>query len=342
MKENKNTFAYGQSGVQGFFGVTKLFEYPYQKIYQYIPGYDFSGCTFVSKTVTLHQRLGNTELHGFKIKHWLPKSIYVSWRGFLKGYMLNAVGLSNPGLISMLQEKIWQQRNNFFHFSLQLETGSEEKLREDLKREIRQITDHLSSWLKHCNYALQLNESCPNTGHAMDTGIESIKYKLSLFREYMPDLKIWIKFNALISPKVLAELQPHCAGFVVSNTIPFDEAPDRSDWKKLFAKGSPLPKRLGDPKILGGLSGLPVYPILIDFLKDVQQNYAEHNLQIIAGGGVFKKRQIEELATFKEVVGVSPGCVVVLRPMRVQSLIKHINKIFSLKKTNTDETSHIV
>ena len=118
----KQKFVYGQSGVQGFFGITRLFEYWYQVIYQFIYGYNFDNIVFVSKTATLKPRVGNTKLRSdFKMKSIYPSSIWVSPKSFWHGYMLNAVGLSNPGLEFLLRYGLWQKRRGYFQISLQLE-----------------------------------------------------------------------------------------------------------------------------------------------------------------------------------------------------------------------------
>lgn len=322
-------YVHGQSGVNGFFGITKLFEYLYQRIYQFIPGYDFSGSVFVAKTVTLNPRKGNTALwFGFKIKSFYPKSIWVSIKSFYKGYMLNAVGLSNPGLEAILKEEFWQIRDDFFHISIQLEQtalGTE--------KEIESICKMLLQELGNQKYALQLNESCPNkgTGELLDKmkKIKELKNRLTLFRELLPNgIELWVKFNALVDELVLIELKDYCDGYIISNTIPFGEAKEFIDWKKLFPKGSPLPKRL-KANFEGGLSGAPVFPVLIDCLKRI--SVTDPTVNIIAGGGILNKKQIDELAKFRIVQGIALGCVALLRPWRLKSLIEYGNKIFEIK-----------
>jgi dihydroorotate dehydrogenase len=337
MTKQSKKFAYAQSGVMGFFGRVVLFEYLYQLFYWLIPGYTFRNCIFVAKTVTLEPRKGNTELRGFRIRRFFPKSIWISFHSWWHGYMLNAVGLSNPGLSSILNEYEWQRRTDngdYFHISIQLDKTSPE----EVKQEIIKICNLLRGkmYSKHQAYAIQLNKSCPNTGEKMAEEVSAIITELKTFNQYLPEIKVWVKFNALISVKVLKELVPHCEGFVISNTIPFGACPELIDWKKLFPGGeSPLRERLGQINgewFDGGLSGAPVFPVLVRCLSRIENSYL--NTKIIAGGGVMSKRDVAILKEFDCVnEGISLGTVGLLRPHSVNGLAKYINKLLNQKTT---------
>lgn len=324
-------YVYGQSGVQGFFGRTLLLEYWYQLIYFFIPGYSFKKMVFVSKTATLKPRIGNTELRSsFKIKAFLPPSIWVSAKSFWHGYMLNAVGLSNPGLLCLLQYGLWQKRKDeYFHISLQLESSSWP----EIEKEIKVIANSLIKYLPvtKFDYDLQINESCPNTEHSIAIDMDKIdetKKKLELFHLLLPDIKIWLKYNAQIDVRVLSILQPYCEGFIISNTIPFG-ANCGIDWKKWFKDGkSPLPKRLGKP-FEGGLSGSLIFPMVFEKISEIQEK--NPSLKIIAGGGIMTKHDIDLITRFSVVKGITIGTVAVLRPWKVQSLVNYANKVFENK-----------
>lgn len=334
----KTKYVYGQSGVNGFFGKIFLFEYLYQLFYFFIPMYSFKKSVFVGKTVTLNERIypekGNTELRGgYKIKRFFPKSIWISWKSFWRGYMLNAVGLNNEGLAKTLSRGKWQKRKEFFHISIQLEKVTQE----EIKEEIISICKLLNAQDWQSSYGAQINESCPNTGHGIkQEDLDLLCFKLDMFRIYLPGKEIWVKFNALVHEDVLIFLKGRCAGFIISNAIPFGEAPQLIDWDELFPEGSPIHKRLGNDQqgkpILGGLSGMPVFPFLIDCLRRI--SVKDPTLNIIAGGGILKKWQIDELAKFRIVQGIALGCVALLRPWRLKNLIRHGNKIFKIKNQN--------
>lgn len=330
-------FVYGQSGVQGFFGRTSLLEYWYQLIHMFIPGYNFKDMIFVSKTATLEDRKGNTPLRSkYKIKAFLPKSIWVSWKSFWHGYMLNAVGLSNPGLAELLEKEEWQKRDKeeHFHISVQLFGSNWEETEKEIKEIARLLKKKLPP--EKYNYDVQINESCPNTGHSTEIDIkkvEEMEKKLELWKKSMPSTKFWLKFNALIDPKVLVRLKPYCKGYVISNTIPFGSKGSFVKWEKWFEDGrSPLPKRLkktGDDakKFEGGLSGSLIFPILIRKIAKIQR--IDPSIKIIAGGGILTERHINKLANFKIVKAITLGTVAVLRPWRVKSLTEHANKVFA-------------
>jgi len=324
---------YGQSGVQGFFGITTLFEYWYQLIYLFIPGYNFKDMHFVSKTATLKTREGNTELRkGYKLKAFLPSSIWVSLKSFWYGYMLNAIGLSNPGLEYMLKTGIWQKRTDHFTISLQLEG----KTWKEKKKEIKKICDLLNAYLprtKH-SYDLQINESCPNTEHSISVDEEKVmetRKMLVQFRIYLlGEINIWLKYNALVQTEVIGMLKDHCDGFVISNTIPFGEPDVGINWRKWFKDGrSPLPKRLGKP-YAGGLSGAIIFDLVLEKLDAIALHHPDAN--IIAGGGIMRQIDIDALARISVVKGVAIGTVAVLRPWRVKGLINHANRVFTHKR----------
>jgi len=325
MKKQKT---YGQSGVQGFFGNTSLIEYGYQMFYKFLPGYNFDGLNFVSKTATLKARKGNTKLKkdGFRIKSFYPRSIWVSLKSFWYGYMLNAIGLSNPGLEFMLKYDEWQKRSyEYFHISIQIES---EKW-QDIEYEINEICRLLNHYLppSEYNYDIQMNDSCPNTEHGI--GIDEAKVtetqkKLELFQKLMPTTGVFVKYNALIETQVLQRLKTYCKGYVISNTIPFGDKSSWIDWNRWFKDGkSPLPQRLGKP-FEGGLSGKIMFPVLLHKIESIQ--LADAGMHIIAGGGIMSKKQVDILSDYSVVKGIALGTVALLRPWRLSSLINYTNK----------------
>ena len=96
------------SGAQGWFGEG----YWYHK---WVPGLNWKGCTFVSKTTTLHARKGNMEVdERGRAKRLLPKCIVVKMR---KGVVLNSVGLSGPGAEALFMMGGLQRRMRPFFLS---------------------------------------------------------------------------------------------------------------------------------------------------------------------------------------------------------------------------------
>src|SRR5579863_1490269 len=102
----------GAAGVQNFFREGWWFH-----LYLHLVGLTFWGVTFVAKTTTLKPRLnpsrgeGNMpmRLDGVTPLEKFPKCIHLTLRMWLDGIVLNAVGLSGPGIEALLATDKWQQ-----------------------------------------------------------------------------------------------------------------------------------------------------------------------------------------------------------------------------------------
>jgi len=324
-------FVFGQAGVQGFFGEPD--EHRHHKWYKLIPGFSFENMVFVAKTITLKPRIypvsSNTELRdGYKIKRFFPKSIWLNLRSFFKGYLLNAVGLANTGAFDMFSYNKWQKRKDIFQLSF-MPVGATVEERIIETRELCRIILANSCGMTF-RYALQVNFSCPNTGHNQKQDPSDIITVLSSFRRMIPNLILIPKFNLLVEPETVVAVKPYCDAFCFTNTLEFGKKESKEWWKKLFPKEkSPLLKHFGG-RFSGGLSGAPLFPLLVKWLEKMEQY--DDTVVIIAGGGIMKKKDILKLSKFKIVHGVALGSVAILRPWRLESLINYGNKIF--KKRN--------
>ena len=94
--------------------------------------------------------------------------------------MLNSVGLSNIGILALIEKSSWQVILAPFMISV-MAVG---KTREEREDEIQKITMHLAKLIPmlHAPIAIQLNVSCPNTKHriAQDAFVEEVLVFLSL------------------------------------------------------------------------------------------------------------------------------------------------------------------
>lgn len=323
-------FVFGQAGVQGFFA--EIDEHPHHRLYQYIPGFSFNGMHFVAKTITTDPRIypdsSNTELRdGYKLKRFLPNSIWVSPKSFFNGYMLNAVGLANPGAFAMFSYHKWQKRKEPFMLSFMPIGKTLSEKTEETEKFCRII---LANWKNRpLNFALQVNFSCPNTGHNEKQDPVEIIFILSKIRKMIPGLALIPKFNLSIKPETISKLKKYCDAFCLTNTLGFKEKEDEDWWKKLFPKEkSPLAQRFNG-KFNGGLSGAPLFPPLVRWLEEMQEH--DKSVTIIAGGGIMTKNDIYRLSQIKIVKGIALGSVTTLRPWRLQSLINYGNEIFGRK-----------
>lgn len=336
LREITFSYAWGQSGVQGFFGEGD--EYPHHKIYKLLfglIGFSFKGSTFVAKTITQEPRIypenSNTELtDGYKLKRWFPKSI---WVDLLGAKVVNAVGLANPGAEYMLKLFKWQNRSGNFQISfMPMSSTLTEKLEEvdDFCRLLQKYMNPIV-WNNAQSFGIQVNYSCPNTGHNTKQDPDEIIQILKVFRSYFPTTPLIPKFDLLFEPETIIAIKPYCDAFLIGNTLPFDKKKSQSWWQNLFPTGSPL-KKYFKGKFLGGLSGKPLFPILLEWVQKMEQ--ADSTVTIIAGGGIMTKSDIDKLSQYQCVKGIALGSVAIVRPWRLQGLIKHANNIFSQKTTH--------
>lgn len=328
---------WGQSGVMGFFGEGD--EYPHHKIYKFLFGkfgFSFKGMTFVAKTTSLYPRLkekgeSNTDLgYGYKLKEWFPNSIWFSVRSILQGYVLNAMGIPTPGLQFLLQTKKWQNRKDIFQISFNPFSKNGDKSIETQIIETKEFCYFLNFRFNPSSYkyGIQVNVSCPNTGGGKQSLIDWIKIA-EVFKEDMPNTPLVFKLDLTINQEVANELLNYCDAICMGNTLGFDKLPNK---EKFFKGGkSPLEKIFGS-SFKGGVSGRPLYPILLDWIKKMEA--INPNANIIAGGGIDSKKKILELSKFNCIKAIALGSVAICRPWRVQGLINYGNQIFSLKNNN--------
>lgn len=302
------------SGVRGFFGEG----YAYHKVFR-SRGLNFAGSTFVAKTMTLEPRKGNMNLQNDGTLPWWrakPKCIVVKP---IKGVVLNAVGLSNPGAEALFAQKKWQRRCiPFFLSFMAIRETKEERLRE-LCEFLRILRSYLPELL--AGVGLQLNYSCPNVGLHVDELIEEVNEGLSMAGKL--NIPVVPKFNALLPVSAAAKIAKHraCDAVCVSNTIPWGKLPEKVDWQGIFGtRISPLAQFGG-----GGLSGAPLLPIVTEWVRDARA-YGMRK-PINAGGGILRPHDVDAL--FSEgASSVSIGSIAMLRPWRVQETIRYARSAF--------------
>ena len=189
----------------------------------------------------------------------LPKCIKVYP---LQGMILNSVGLSGPGTDDLLSREIWQKKTSPFVISFMAVSG----LLVDRLEEARLFVARLKTELPKFQTLImvQVNMSCPNTGHQTEELAQEAFAILKLFTEL--DVPIDLKINVLFPVNLLIEIADSnlCDVITVSNTIPYGACPNDINWKRLFwwrifwGFRSPLHKLGG-----GGLSGTPILPVVL-------------------------------------------------------------------------------
>lgn len=301
------------SGAQGFFGEG----YPYHKYWKYA-GLTFDGCGLVAKTTTLLERAGNMPRKEDDItpKEWMPKCIIVKP---LAGVVLNAVNLSGPGAFSLFGNGGWQQRKTPLFLSfMSVESTLDARLQE-LRSFVRLFRQHLPTF--STSVGLEMNLSCPNAGLDPSALINEAGQALDIVASL--NIPVQCKFNATAPPMAVARISKHpaCDAITMSNAIPWGMLPEKIDWYGLFgSEKSPL-AHLGG----GGLSGWPLRAIVCDWI----QNAINCGLTkpIWACGGIDSARAVRQ-AKNAGAHGVQIGCVAILRPWRMRSIIRTAYELF--------------
>lgn len=299
----------GASGVQGFFGEGYWF-HPFLKPF----GLDFEGMTFTAKTTTLAERAGNMPLtRSFAPREYLPRCIKVQP---MSGNMLNAVGLSGPGLQPLLDTGRWQQRTAPFWLSVM----SVAPTRLERMEELRQTTSVLAQAKSDfaTAFGLQYNNSCPNTGHNVSELIEETAEALDILGPLGVPLMVKVTADTPIEPIVELNDHPHLDALCVSNTFKFGAAD--INWDETWGSSvSPLADLGG-----GGLSGKILRPIVCNWIRQVRN--AGFTKPINGGGGILTKQDVWEYR-YAGASSVFIGSVAALRPWRVRPIIREANSL---------------
>ena len=309
------------SGTEGFFGEG----YPYQKALRI----NFSGATFVAKTMTLRQRAGNMRMQQDGSLFWWPLKPDCIVVKLWKGAALNAVGLSNPGAEALLNQGQWQEREEPFFLSFMAVGATREERMKELDGFVRILLRVKKSF--HAPFGLQINMSCPNVGLHPEVLVEEAAMVLAAAS--ILGIPLMLKFNILLPVEAALEISKRdaCDALCVSNIIPWGALPDQIDWAGLFGlKESPLKKYGG-----GGLSGAPLLPLVKRWVKSAR--FAGITKPINAGGGILHPDDVDTLFE-AGADSVFVGSVSFLRPWRVRAIIKRARQIYGYKQSEKRST----
>jgi dihydroorotate dehydrogenase len=291
------------SGVQGFFGEGYWF-HPYLEPF----GLDFSNFTFVAKTTTLEARPGNLPLRDdFTPCEQMPKCIHVKpWQGVA----LNALGLSGPGASVLLQTGRWQERQKPFFISFMSVDKTAQGRLDELKGFVELFGRYLPQF--RAPVGLQINYSCPNVGLHLDGLLDEVGEGLSIASRL--GIPLMPKFNVMLPPKAAKEIGEHplCDALCISNTIPYGQLLEWSEWEKLFGPSSPLKPYGG-----GGLSGKPLLPLVLKWLVEIRS--IGFTKPINAGGGILSLHDARRVA-YAGADSIFLGSIAFLRPWRVRKI----------------------
>lgn len=292
-------------------------------------GLNWSGSTVVTKTTTLLARPGNMPLKkdGVTPKEWVPRCII---RNRHKKVVLNAVGLSGPGLEFLINSGKWQRRTEPFQISVM----SLQATPEGRQAELEGIFYRLAAAKKYehfrADWGVQVNRSCPNGGLNPNDLIDEVVPMLEMAEKTLPEsVSLTLKFGPEVHPRSMLRIARHsrCDALCFCNTLPFGKQPlwaketPPVDWKALFGtddlKESPMARRF--PGFAGGLSGAPLKPFVLEWLRAVRVLGIQK--PIIAGGGLLSANDAG-LAFDAGADAVSPGSIAMLAPTQVRSTIR--------------------
>ena len=311
------------SGAMGWFGEG----YWYHRM---VPGLDWKGCTFVAKTTTLNARQGNMALdEQGRAREWLPKCVVVKMR---KGVVLNSVGLSGPGAEALFTTGKWQDRDDPFFLSfMSVANNKADRLGEAIRfvQLLQQVADGFKA-----PFGLQVNLSCPNTGHDTAGIAREAREILTVFQGLRENQSIPIipKFNVLYPVEALCEIERLADGICVSNTIPWGQLPADIPWHNLFNLPSDEAACLAwdDPEMRGllsplahlgggGLSGWPLLPLVAEWVKAARKSGFEKPIN--AGGGILAPKDVDVLAK-AGADSVFLGSIAILRGWRLRKTVQ--------------------
>lgn len=276
----------------------------------------FARATFVAKTVTRDSRVGNMPLKsdGITPVELMPRCIVVNLQ---EGVALNAVGLSNYGLGAMLSRGVWRGRPDPFFISLAAVGAS-------VGDRVREIADCAELVSQHrlgfgTPFGVELNVSCPNTEVRHEFMIDEAVRMLDALAPL--NVPVMVKVNALTPIAVACALEKHSAldALDVSNTIPWGALPDQIPWRTFFGSDvSPL-AHLGG----GGLSGKPLLPIVIDWIKRART--AGFKKPIVGGGGILSVPDARAVLD-AGANAISLGAIAFLRPLQVRPILNCLTR----------------
>lgn len=299
------------------------FDYQGYWIHKYLKKYcglDCSGADLIVKTSPIDKREGNMELdplNFYRPKRKKPNCIKIN---FLTKSIVNSVNLSTPGLKALLALKIWQNFEDPFWISF-MPVGETREIRLKETRKFVYLIKLHKHYFKSA-FGVQLNISCPNTGHdKKEIENESTEHLVILSELNVPTS---VKFNIFIPVKTAKEISKHCNAIFTPNTIPWG-ATNEIPWNRLFLfsaifRRSPIPKKYG----AGGYSGVKQFPFVIRWLKEARTEGIDKPIYI---GSLFKPEHVDIIKCAGG-SGITIGATAIyFYPGNVQKIIQKTNEM---------------
>lgn len=276
----------------------------------------FSGATFIAKTTPYDPNPGNMPLNRkLQPREWRPKCI---WVDPLKKIALNSVGLTSPGAEYLFRRNVWQNLRKPFGLSFMAIKATKEERLEEARKYCALLKKELPRF--KAPIFLQINVSCPNTRHSPRELIREALELLQIFS--VLSIPLDLKLNIAADLKLLKEIQASglCDVVTCSNTILFGWFPEKINWNKLFPQGSPLSDLGG-----GGLSGSPVFPLVIGWCRRMREGGITMPLKL--SNGIIYPHQVDIV----EKAGgnaIELGSIDFIRPLNIKRIINRVNLLW--------------
>jgi dihydroorotate dehydrogenase len=199
-------------------------------------------------------------------------------------------------------------------------------------------------------FAIQLNFSCPNTGHAVGGLVSEVKEVLELAARILPGVALVPKFSVVqLSLATMLDIgnHPACDALLYSNTVPWGDLPL---WVRLVSFGTPFsplwwrmwPRWMKQEggflpylrlllkgkgvKQAGGYAGPWLLSLVRKMTRDLRA--AGFSKPIIACGGITKIKHVDRLFS-AGVNAIEFATVAMVRPKRVQPIAKRAHELGS-------------
>ncbi len=299
---------FNASGARGFFGEGYWFHFLW-KILMF-GFFNWAWTTFVAKTVTFHPRAGNMPLRadGITPREWSPKCVYLGRA--LQGVTLNAVGLTNRGVPWTLAKGRWQKRREPFFLSFMPVGETREDRLEELRLFLLELARQVHAF--EAPFGLQLNLSCPNTGHETSHLSQEAYAWLDEIGNHtaLNNMPVLLKVSAFLRPTEAAEIGKHSRldGFVCSNTIAWKDLDTFGiNTRDVFGTDSSPLQALGG----GGFSGSQMVPIVCKWIRELRA--MGFTKVVIGENGIRRPRHaIQMLEAGANGIGI--GSMAIIRP----------------------------
>lgn len=297
------------AGARNFFGQG----YPFHRLAS-LAGLRFRGSTFVAKTAPLERRPGNmaTTEDGMTPRDLFPDCIIALPRN---AAALNAVGLTCPGLATLLADGRWQRWREPFFLSLMAVGKTREERLDEVERVAALLRPHLPTF--QAPVGLEVNVTCPNVGLQLGKLLDEVADTVHILSGL--GLPILVKVNVLLPVEAALEMGSleHLAGIVQGNSLPWDAVAEELRLQLFGSTASPLARYGG-----GGLSGRPLLPLVNDWIGRARE--AGFAKPIVGCGGIMRPRDAESMLQMGA-SAVQLGTVCMVRPWRVRAIINRVN-----------------